>query len=137
MARPDQGGPKSFGGGGGFGGGGFGRGGGGGGGGGDRGGFGRGGDRDDRGGRGDERGGGDEMGGRRGFGRRKVCRFCADKTQKVDYKDQPSLKYFLTERGKIIPRRISGNCAKHQREVATAIKRARMLAILPYTVVSA
>jgi small subunit ribosomal protein S18 len=129
------GGGDRFGGGGGFGGGGFGRGGGGGGGGGDRDGFGRGGGRDDRGGREDR--GGEDMGGRRGFGRRKVCRFCADKTQKVDYKDQPSLKYFLTERGKIIPRRISGNCAKHQREVATAIKRARMLAILPYTVVSA
>lgn len=78
------------------------------------------------------------MGGRgRGFGRRKVCRFCADKTLKVDYKDQGQLKYFLTERGKIIPRRISGNCALHQRQVATAIKRARMLAILPYTVASA
>ena len=128
MARPDFGGSKmgngSFGGsrpGGGFGGGGG-------------GGFGRGGDRDrgDRGDR-DERGG-DEGGGRRGFGRRKVCRFCADKALKVDYKDQGQLKYFLTERGKIIPRRISGNCAKHQREVATAVKRARMLAILPYTV---
>jgi small subunit ribosomal protein S18 len=128
MARPDFGGSKmgngSFGGsrpGGGFGGGGGG------------GGFGRGGDRDrgDRGDR-DERGG--EEGGRRGFGRRKVCRFCADKNLKVDYKDQGQLKYFLTERGKIIPRRISGNCAKHQREVATAVKRARMLAILPYTV---
>ena len=70
----------------------------------------------------------------RGFGRRKVCRFCAEKAAKVDYKDQGQLKYFLTERGKIIPRRISGNCAKHQREVATAIKRARMLALLPYTV---
>ena len=77
------------------------------------------------------------MGGRRGFGRRKVCRFCADKNLKVDYKDQGQLKYFLTERGKIIPRRISGNCARHQREVATAIKRARVLAILPYTVASA
>ena len=124
MARPDMGG-KSFGGGGG-GGGGYGGGGksfGGGGGGG-----GRGGDREERG----ERGG--EDGGRgRGFGRRKVCRFCADKALKVDYKDQQALKYFLTERGKIIPRRISGNCAKHQREVATAVKRARMLAILPYT----
>jgi small subunit ribosomal protein S18 len=126
MARPDMGGPKgngSFGGprSGGFGGGG---------------GFGRGGDRDrDRGDR-DERGdrGGGEEGGRRGFGRRKVCRFCADKSLKVDYKDQGQMKYFLTERGKIIPRRISGNCAKHQREVATAIKRGRMLAILPYTV---
>jgi small subunit ribosomal protein S18 len=127
MARPDMGGPKTGFGGGGFGGGGFGRGG-------DRDGGGRGGD---RGGREDRDRGGEEMGGRRGFGRRKVCRFCADKTQKVDYKDQPSMKYFLTERGKIIPRRISGNCAKHQREVATAIKRARMLAILPYTVVSA
>ena len=90
------------------------------------------GDRGDRGERGDR--GGEEMGGRRGFGRRKVCRFCADKNLKVDYKDQQQLKYFLTERGKIIPRRISGNCAKHQREVATAVKRARMLAILPYTV---
>jgi len=94
----------------------------------------RGGDRE--GGRGDrgERGGTEDTGGRRGFGRRKVCRFCADKALKVDYKDQGQLKYFLTERGKIIPRRISGNCALHQREVATAIKRARMLAILPYTV---
>ena len=121
MARPDMGG-KSFGGGGGgggYGGKSFGGGGGGG---------GRGGDRGDR----DERGG--EEGGRgRGFGRRKVCRFCADKALKVDYKDQQALKYFLTERGKIIPRRISGNCAKHQREVATAVKRARMLAILPYS----
>jgi small subunit ribosomal protein S18 len=95
------------------------------------GGFGRGGDRD-RGDR-DERGG-EEGGGRRGFGRRKVCRFCADKALKVDYKDQGQMKYFLTERGKIIPRRISGNCAKHQRDVATAVKRGRMLAILPYTV---
>ena len=118
MARPDMGGSKM---GGGYGGGYGGRGG-------DREG-GRGGDRGERGDR-----GGEEMGGRRGFGRRRVCRFCADKTLKVDYKDQGQLKYFLTERGKIIPRRISGNCALHQREVATAIKRARMLAILPYTV---
>ena len=127
MARPDMGGPKTGGFGGGPRGGGFGGGGGGGYGG------GRGGDRDrgDRGDRDDR--GGEEGGGRRGFGRRKVCRFCADKALKVDYKDQQALKYFLTERGKIIPRRISGNCAKHQREVATAVKRARMLAILPYT----
>jgi len=87
------------------------------------------------GGRFGDRGG--EEGGRRGFGRRKVCRFCADKNARIDYKDQGQLKYFLTERGKIIPRRISGNCAKHQREVATAIKRARVLALLPYSVVSA
>jgi small subunit ribosomal protein S18 len=139
MARPDMGGPKSGGGfgggprGGGFGGGGGGGYGGGGGGGygGGGGGFGRGGDRGDRGER-DNRGG-EEAGGRRGFGRRKVCRFCAEKALKVDYKDQGQMKYFLTERGKIIPRRISGNCAKHQREVATAVKRGRMLAILPYT----
>ena len=70
-----------------------------------------------------------------GIGRRRVCRFCADKTAKVDYKDSPGLKYFLSERGKIIPRRISGNCALHQRQVANAIKRARQLALLPYTVV--
>jgi small subunit ribosomal protein S18 len=139
MARPDMGERKGPPGGGGsrFGGGGFGGGGGGGGyggggggrfGGGDR-------DRDDRGGRGDRDG---EEGGRgRGFGRRKVCRFCAEKAAKVDYKDQGQLKYFLTERGKIIPRRISGNCAKHQRDVATAIKRARVLALLPYTVAPA
>jgi small subunit ribosomal protein S18 len=122
-----MGGGKSFGGGGGggYGGGGKSFGGGGGGGGGGYGG-GRGGDREERG----ERGEGGEG---RGFGRRKVCRFCADKALKVDYKDQQALKYFLTERGKIIPRRISGNCAKHQREIATAIKRARMLAILPYS----
>jgi small subunit ribosomal protein S18 len=119
MARPDSGGKP----------GGFGRSGGGGGG----GGYGRGGDREERGGRGDDRGG-EDLGGRRGFGRRKVCRFCADKALKVDYRDQGQMKYFLTERGKIIPRRITGNCAKHQREVAVAIKRGRMLAILPYSV---
>ena len=73
-------------------------------------------------------------GGKRSFARRKVCRFCADKNVVIDYKDPQMLKYFITDRGKIVPRRISGNCAKHQREVATAIKRGRMLAILPYTV---
>jgi small subunit ribosomal protein S18 len=67
-----------------------------------------------------------------GFGRKKVCRFCAERALKVDFKDQAMLKYFVTERGKIIPRRISGNCAKHQRQVAVAIKRARMLAMIPY-----
>lgn len=91
-------------------------------------------DRGERGDRGDR--GGREEGGRggRGFGRRKVCRFCAEKGLKVDYKDSNTLKYYVTERGKIIPRRISGNCAKHQRQVAAAIKRARMVALLPYTV---
>jgi small subunit ribosomal protein S18 len=97
------------------------------------------GDRGDRGERGDRdhggRGGdGEGRGGGRGFGRRKVCRFCAEKSTKVDFKDANTLKYYVTERGKIIPRRISGNCAKHQRQVAVAIKRARMVALLPYTV---
>ncbi len=97
-----------------------------------KGGGGRGGQREERGGR----GGGDDMerGGGRGFGRRKVCRYCADKNLKVDYKNAADLKYFITERGKIVPRRISGNCALHQREVATAIKRGRNVALLPYTV---
>jgi small subunit ribosomal protein S18 len=89
-------------------------------------------DRGDRGDRGGAGGDDEKRGGGRGFGRKKVCRFCAEKNSKVDFKDQSTLKYFVTERGKIIPRRISGNCAKHQREIATAIKRARGLALLPY-----
>ncbi len=71
---------------------------------------------------------------RRIFRRRRVCRFCADSSLKIDYKDAKTLRYFLTERGKIIPRRISDNCAKHQRELTLAIKRARQMALLPYTV---
>jgi len=67
------------------------------------------------------------------FLRRKVCRFCTDKKLGIDYKNPRILRYFITERGKIIPRRISGNCAKHQREVTVAIKRARSIAILPFT----
>jgi small subunit ribosomal protein S18 len=88
----------------------------------------------DGGGRGGGAAGGDEekRGGRGGFGRKKVCRFCAEKGSHPDFKDQATLKYFVTERGKIIPRRISGNCAKHQRQVAVAIKRARGLALIPY-----
>lgn len=78
-------------------------------------------------------GGGRRRGGG-GFGRKKVCRFCADRNIKVDYKEVNVLKPYLTERAKIIPRRISGNCAIHQREVASAIKRARILALLPFTV---
>jgi small subunit ribosomal protein S18 len=70
---------------------------------------------------------------RRAFTRRRVCRFCADKKAKVDYRDPSSLKFFITERGKIIPRRISGNCAAHQRKVAKAIKQARQIALMPYT----
>ncbi len=67
------------------------------------------------------------------FVRNKVCRFCADKEAFIDYKDAKTLRIFLTERSKIIPRRISGNCAKHQRRLTVAVKRARHLALLPYT----
>jgi len=67
------------------------------------------------------------------FMRRKVCRFCTDKNLDIDYKNPKILRYFITERGKIIPRRISGNCAKHQRQVTVAIKRGRNIAILPFT----
>lgn len=73
---------------------------------------------------------------KRPFQRRKVCVFCADSSMKIDYKDVKTLSHFVTERGKILPRRISGNCAKHQRELTTAIKRARNIAIMPFTVVS-
>ncbi|HOG01558.1 MAG TPA: 30S ribosomal protein S18 [Clostridia bacterium] len=65
-------------------------------------------------------------------GRRKVCQFCADKVEHIDYKDVARLRKFTTERGKIMPRRMSGVCAKHQRELAIAIKRARQIALLPY-----
>jgi small subunit ribosomal protein S18 len=68
----------------------------------------------------------------RRLGRRKVCRFCADKTVTIDYKDPKLLRNFITERGKVVPRRISGNCARHQRELAVAIKRARHIAFLPF-----
>lgn len=69
---------------------------------------------------------------KRVYHRRKVCRFCADKTMTIEYKDPKTLRYFITERGKIIPRRISGCCAKHQRALTHAIKRARTIALLPY-----
>lgn len=69
---------------------------------------------------------------RRIIHRRKVCRFCADSSMIINYKDSKSLRYFITERGKIIPRRISGTCAKHQRALTQAIKRARTIALLPY-----
>ena len=64
--------------------------------------------------------------------RKKVCIFCADKVAFIDYKDTAKLRKFISERGKILPRRISGTCAKHQRELNTAIKRARQVALLPY-----
>jgi small subunit ribosomal protein S18 len=69
---------------------------------------------------------------RRVFPRRKICRFCADSTMVIDYKDAKMLKHFTSERGKIIPRRISGNCAKHQRQLTDAIKKARHIALIPY-----
>ena len=64
--------------------------------------------------------------------RRKICIFCADKVDFIDYKDSNKLKKFISERGKILPRRVSGTCAKHQRELTTAIKRARNMALLPF-----
>ncbi len=69
---------------------------------------------------------------KRFYQRRKVCKFCADSSLEINYKDAKSLKYFITERGKIIPRRITGTCAKHQRVLARAIKQARTIALLPY-----
>lgn len=69
---------------------------------------------------------------RRG-GRRRGCPFCSDETLAIDYKDPQSLRYFVSDRGKIVPRRISGACAKHQRELQLAIKRARNIALLPFT----
>jgi len=69
---------------------------------------------------------------RGGFIRKKVCRFCADARLEIDYKDPKGLRYFVTETGKLIPQRISGNCAKHQRAITTSIKRARQLALMPY-----
>ncbi|MCR5690333.1 MAG: 30S ribosomal protein S18 [Clostridiales bacterium] len=64
--------------------------------------------------------------------RRKVCTFCVEKNQVIDYKDPAKLRRFTSERAKILPRRVTGTCAKHQRELTTAIKRARYLALLPY-----
>ncbi|MBP2019483.1 small subunit ribosomal protein S18 [Symbiobacterium terraclitae] len=66
--------------------------------------------------------------------KRRVCSFCVDKIEHVDYKDAARLKRYITERGKILPRRISGNCARHQRQLTVAIKRARIMALLPFTV---
>ncbi|MGI6307631.1 MAG: 30S ribosomal protein S18 [Dethiobacteria bacterium] len=66
-------------------------------------------------------------------GRRRICTFCVDKVDSIDYKQADRLRRFITERGKILPRRISGNCARHQRQLTVAIKRARQMALLPYT----
>lgn len=64
--------------------------------------------------------------------RKKVCVFCADKSATIDYKDANKLKRYISERGKILPRRITGTCAKHQRAITIAVKRARQIAVLPY-----
>ncbi len=66
-------------------------------------------------------------------GRKKVCAFCVDKIENIDYKDIARLRRYMSERGKILPRRVTGTCARHQRELTTAIKRARQVALLPYT----
>ena len=66
-------------------------------------------------------------------GRKKVCAFCVEKVEKIDYKDAAKLRRFTSDRAKILPRRVTGTCAYHQRELTTAIKRARHIALLPYT----
>ncbi len=71
---------------------------------------------------------------RRRFVRKKVCKFCVEGIEEIDYKDVDRLRQYLTERGKIMPRRMTGVCAKHQRQLARAIKRARILALLPFVV---
>ena len=83
----------------------------------------------------DDRGGKDAKESRgRGGARRRMCRYCADREIKIDYKDVSSLRLYITDRGKLVPRRISGNCAKHQRDVVRAIKQARNIALVPFTV---
>ena len=73
----------------------------------------------------------ERRGGRKG--RRKVCGFCVDKVESIDYKDVAKLRRFISERAKILPRRVTGTCARHQRELTVAIKRARHLALLPFS----
>jgi small subunit ribosomal protein S18 len=70
---------------------------------------------------------------RKRFQKRKSCKFCEDKVVAIDYKDVKLLKLYVSERGKIIPRRITGNCAKHQRSLTTSIKRARTIALIPFS----
>ena len=72
----------------------------------------------------------DHRGGKKG--RKKVCNFCVEKVEYIDYKDVPRLRKYISDRAKILPRRVTGTCAKHQRELTTAIKRARQVALMPY-----
>ena len=89
-------------------------------------------DRDERGGPpGADEGG---RGGGRSFRRRKVCRFCSEKDATIDYRDVGGLRFYISERGKVVPRRISGNCAQHQRKMALALKRARAIALIPFAI---
>ena len=73
-----------------------------------------------------------ERGGRGRRGRKKVCSFCVDKVEHIDYKDVAKLRRYLSDRAKIVPRRVTGTCARHQRQLTVAVKRARHLAFLPY-----
>src|SRR5579885_2828674 len=93
------------------------------------------GDRGDRGSRDD--GDDEKMGRRGGFHRKKICRFCSDQDFVMDYKDIRMMQSFVTEHGKIVPRRISGNCAMHQRKLTSAVKRARNLALVGYVTMGA
>jgi small subunit ribosomal protein S18 len=81
-------------------------------------------------------GGRDDRGpgvGKKRYVRKKFCRFCAEKELQIDYKNHYMIKQFVSERGKIVPRRITGNCAKHQRKLTVEIKKARILALIPFT----
>jgi small subunit ribosomal protein S18 len=83
--------------------------------------------------RGEREGGREQSGGKRRYVRKKFCRFCAEKELALDYKNAYMIKQFVSERGKIVPRRISGNCAKHQRKLTMEIKKARIVALIPFT----
>ncbi len=80
-----------------------------------------------------QRNGDNDKGFKRKLGRRKSCRFCSDKEVKVDFKNGKLLSFYISETAKVVPRRISGNCALHQRRLTTAIKRARLMALIPFT----
>ena len=75
-----------------------------------------------------------EDGGRKKSSRRRACKFCTDENLVIDYKNAGLLKYFITDRGKLVPRRLTGNCAKHQRAIGRAVSRARMIALMPFAV---
>jgi small subunit ribosomal protein S18 len=76
----------------------------------------------------------EQEGGRRRVSRRRPCKFCTDENLVIDYKNASLLKYFITDRGKLVPRRLTGNCAKHQRAIGRAVARARMIALMPFAV---